>query len=154
MSQYKNMKRGAQFSHPTRSMHQNLFPSQSGNKPTEQVKEKSKEKKKWTLQCWGCGDGNFLRDCPHRKHDKKRVYHVHEATTIIDVARIVPRIYVVVENWQENHQYYVVELEGIIVKQPISILIDLGYNLSYVSSQVFEACAEEKTCEIMVGSVS
>jgi hypothetical protein len=35
----------------------------------------------------------------------------------------------------------VVELEGIITKQPISILIDLGSNLSYVSPQVVEECS-------------
>jgi hypothetical protein len=56
----------------------------------------------------------------------------------------VPRIYAVVENRQEDHQAFVVELEGIISKQPISILIDPGSNLSYVSPQVVEACALQR----------
>jgi hypothetical protein len=61
-----------------------------------------------------------------------------------DVARSVPRIYAVVENQQADHQASVVELEGIISKQPISILIDPGSNLSYVSPQVVEACALQR----------
>jgi hypothetical protein len=52
-----------------------------------------------------------------------------------DVARSVPRIYAVVENWKADHQ------AGIISKQPISILIDPGSNLSYVSPQFFESFA-------------
>jgi hypothetical protein len=86
----------------------------------------------------------MLRDCPHRKHEKKIVYHVQEATMVNDVARSVPRIYAVVENRQADHQDFVVELEGIISKQPISILIDPGSNLSYVSPQVVEACSLQR----------
>jgi hypothetical protein len=37
-----------------------------------------------------------------------------------------------------------VEMEGIISKQPISILIDPGSNLSYVSPQVVEACSLQR----------
>jgi hypothetical protein len=60
------------------------------------------------------------------------------------VAKSVPRIYAVVENRQADHQASVVELEGIISKQPISILIDPGSNLSYVSPQVVEACSLQR----------
>jgi hypothetical protein len=58
-----------------------------------------------------------------------------------DVEISVPKIYVAVENKQAYHHTFVVELEGIIAKQPISILIDLRYNLSYVSPQVVESRA-------------
>jgi hypothetical protein len=37
-----------------------------------------------------------------------------------------------------------VELEGIISKQPISILIDPCYNLSYVSPQGVESCSLQR----------
>jgi hypothetical protein len=47
---------------------------------------------------------------------------------------------VVVENRLVDHHTSVVELEGKIYKQTISILIDLGSNLNYVSPQVIEAC--------------
>jgi hypothetical protein len=57
------------------------------------------------------------------------------------VVRSVPRIYEAMENQQEDHQAFVVELEGITSKQPVSILVDLGSNISYISPQVVEACA-------------
>jgi hypothetical protein len=101
---YKNPKKGAQFGQPSRSVHQQNFPSQSGNRPAEQAREKVEEPKKGPLQCWGCGEPHLLRDFPHRQHDNKKFYHVQEATTVNDVARSVPRIYAVVENRQADHQ--------------------------------------------------
>jgi hypothetical protein len=59
----------------------------------------------------------------------------------MSVAKSVPKIHVVVENRQADHQDYVVEQEGIIFKQPISILIDHGYNINHISPQIVEACA-------------
>jgi hypothetical protein len=38
----------------------------------------------------------------------------------------------------------VVEMEGIISKKPISILIDPSSNLSYISPQVVESCALQR----------
>jgi uncharacterized protein affecting Mg2+/Co2+ transport len=81
---------------------------------------------------------------PHRQHDNRRVYNVQEETTVNDVARSVSRIYAVVENRQEDHQASVVELEGIISNQPVSILIDPGSNLSYISPWVVEACSLQR----------
>jgi hypothetical protein len=54
-------------------------------------------------------------------------------TTVNNVPRSIPRIYVAVENRQADHQDSMVELEGIITKQPISILIEPISNISYVS---------------------
>jgi hypothetical protein len=97
-------------------VHQQNFPSQSRNKPTEQAREGTKEPKKGPLQCWGCGEPHLLRDFPHRKHDNRKVYNVQEETIVNDVARSVPRIYAAIENRQADHQASVVELEGIITK--------------------------------------
>jgi len=72
-SQYKNMKGGYQFGHLTRSMHQQNFPSRSGNRPIEKVREKVAEKKKGPIQCWGCGGEHMLRYCPHIQHGIKKV---------------------------------------------------------------------------------
>jgi len=69
------------------------------------------------------------------------VCNAQEVATVNDVARSVPRIYTTVENWKEDHQASVVECEGIITKQPISILIDPESNLSYISHRVAEACS-------------
>jgi hypothetical protein len=69
------------------------------------------------------------------------VYNVQEASTFNDVSRSVPRIYAAIENWQANHQASVVELEGIITNQTISILIDPRSKLNYISPRVVEACS-------------
>jgi hypothetical protein len=69
-------------------VHQQNYPSQSGNKPTKPTKEKEEEQKKGPLKCWGCGEEHLLRDFPHRKNDHRRIYNVQEATTINDVARM------------------------------------------------------------------
>jgi hypothetical protein len=58
------------------------------------------------------------------------VYHIKEATTINYVAISMARIYATMQNLQENHPDLVVELEGIIAKQLVSILIELGPNLN------------------------
>jgi len=52
----------------------------------------------------------------------------------------LPQIYAAIKNQQSNHQAFVVEMEGILVNHPISILIDPSSNLSYIAPQVVEAC--------------
>jgi hypothetical protein len=79
-------------------------------------------------------------DFPCHQHENKRVYNVQEVTTVNVVATIVMRIYAAVENRQADHQAFVVELEGIIIERPISVLIEPGYNLSYISPRLVEAC--------------
>jgi hypothetical protein len=81
-----------------------------------------------------------LRDCPHRQQNSKRVYNIQEATTVNDVARNMPQIYAALDNNQADHQDSVVELEGMIANQLVSILIDSGSNLSYVAPQTVDKC--------------
>jgi hypothetical protein len=56
------------------------------------------------------------------------------------VARIVPWIYVALDNKQANHQALVVDMESMITNRLVSILIDLGSNLSYVAPQTIDKC--------------
>jgi len=56
----------------------------------------------------------------------------------------MPRVHAPMENQQSYHQAFVVELEGIISKKTISILIDPWSNLSYVSPQVVESCSFQR----------
>jgi hypothetical protein len=56
------------------------------------------------------------------------------------MARIMPHIYASLDNKQANHQASVVEMEGMIANHLVSILIDPGSNLSYVSPQVVDKC--------------
>ena len=60
------------------------------------------------------------------------------------VARSVPRIYAKLEDHQADHKSIVVEVEGKIVKQFVSVLIDLGSTHSYISPKIVEICAFKK----------
>jgi len=83
----------------------------------------------------------MFKDCPHEKHDNRRVHNVQEEATINDVVRSMSRIYATIENRQADHPASMVELEGIIANQPISILIDPYSNLNYISPRFVEACS-------------
>ena len=60
------------------------------------------------------------------------------------VARVVPRIYAVLEDSQADHQSTVVEVAGKMVEQFVSILIDPGSTHSYITITVVEICAFKK----------
>jgi hypothetical protein len=50
-----NSRKGTQLGQSSRIVHQQNFPSQSGNKPVEKVREREEEPNKGPLQCWECG---------------------------------------------------------------------------------------------------
>ena len=60
------------------------------------------------------------------------------------VARVIPRIYAVLEDRHVDHQSTVVEVAGKIVEQSVSILIDPGSTHSYITPRVVEICAFKK----------
>jgi hypothetical protein len=126
---------------PTKSVNQQNFPSQSGNKPFGSAPGRTDNTKREPLKCWGCGEEHLLRDFPHRKQDNiGESTTSKEATTVNDVARSMPQIYAALDNRQADHQASVVEMEGMITNHLVSILIDPGSNLSYVSPQTVEKC--------------
>jgi hypothetical protein len=92
------------------------------------------------LKILGCGEEHLLRDCPYMKQNNRRVYNIQEATIVNYLARIMPQIYAALDNRQSDHQALVVEMEGMIANHLVSILIDLGSNLSYVSPQTIKKC--------------
>ena len=63
-----------------------------------------------------------------------------ESTTINDIVRNIPTISATLENQQAEHQATMVEMEGKIADQSVTVLIDLGASLSYISPQVVEKC--------------
>jgi hypothetical protein len=126
LSRYKNHGKGSKMSLPTKSVYQQNFPSHSGNKPLGSTPEKTDNTKKGPLKSWGCEEEYFLRDCPHRQQDNRSIYNIHKATTANDVARSMPRIYVPLDNKQDDHQASMVEMEGMIFNHHVSILIDPG----------------------------
>ena len=81
-----------------------------------------------------------MRDCPQRQQNNKGLYNIQEATTVNDVARSMPQIYVALDNRHVYHQDSVVEMEGMISHHPISILIDPGSNMSYFTRKNIKKC--------------
>ena len=63
-----------------------------------------------------------------------------EATIVNDIARNIPTISAALENRQAEHQATMVEVEGKISDLPVTVLIDLGASLSYISLGVVEKC--------------
>ena len=57
-----------------------------------------------------------------------------------NLVRTMPRINVALENRQADYQTFMVEVEGKLNQTPISILIDLGSRLSYISPDLVEKC--------------
>ena len=55
-----------------------------------------------------------------------------------ELARTMPRIKAVLENRETDYHTSMVEVEGMLNQKPISILIDLGASLIYVSPSLVE----------------
>jgi hypothetical protein len=91
------------------------------------------------MECWGCKGNHRYRDCPHRKDKERTVHTVQQAERVEDMHRIMPRIYVALDNKQEEFKSHMIEVEGTINNQPLVILIDSGASHSYVDPRVVES---------------
>eukprot|EP00253_Pinus_taeda_P002305 PITA_02305 len=91
------------------------------------------------VQCWGCGGPHYIKNCTQRK-GTEQLSQIHEASTLGEVGRSVPRINAALEDRQAEYQPTMVEFEGKISNLIISVLIDPGATLSYVSPKVVERC--------------
>ena len=56
--------------------------------------------------------------------------------TVGELAGMMPKINVALENRQAEYQISMVEVEGMIKRIPIAILIDPGASLSYISPKM------------------
>ena len=90
------------------------------------------------LQHWGCGGEHVLRNCPRRNGNVIQVHNIQGVETVGQVARTIPRIYATLEDLQEDHQSNVVEVEGKIAQQSVSILIDPESTHSYMTPRVVD----------------
>ena len=91
------------------------------------------------LQCWGCGEAHYYRDCPQR-NKTEAVNNLQEASTVGDVARSIPRINAALEDRQAYFQPTMIELEGNLLSKTVSVLVDPGASLSYISPKLVEVC--------------
>jgi len=64
---------------------------------------------------------------------------------VVDMAKLNPRIYAALDNHQADHQVAVMKGGGKISMQHVSILIDLGYNHSYIHPKIVESCSLVKS---------
>ena len=88
------------------------------------------------------------RNCPLENESARPDYNVQEAEIVGQVARVVPRIYAALEDFQEDHQLAMVEVAGKIAEHSVSILIDPGSTHSYITPRVVEICAFKKVKHI------
>jgi hypothetical protein len=139
-SGFKNYKKNHRMNFPTRSVLQQNFPSADGNKTSGPIPVKTDNPKRKPLECWDCRGDHLRRDCPLRQQNSRKIYNMQEATTVNDVARSVPQIYAALDNNQADHQASVVEIEGMIFNHLVSVLIDPGSNLSYISPKTVDKC--------------
>lgn len=65
---------------------------------------------------------------------------MQEASTVGDIARGMPRINAALDDHQVEYQPTLIECEGMIDDQHVSVLFDPGASLSYISPNVVEKC--------------
>eukprot|EP00253_Pinus_taeda_P033032 PITA_33032 len=53
------------------------------------------------VQCWGCGGPHYVKNCPQRK-GTDQISQIHEASTVGDVGRSMPRINAALDDRKEN----------------------------------------------------
>ena len=90
------------------------------------------------VKCWECQGPHYAKFCPNRKRQFNNVHTIQDEEKFGYVANEMPRINAALENRQEEHQNSMVEVQGMIQNQYVSILIDLGASLSYVSPSIVE----------------
>ena len=65
---------------------------------------------------------------------------LEEASMVNDVARNIPIINATLEDRKADHQSTMLEVEGKILNTTVSILIDSGSSLSYITPIIVEKC--------------
>ena len=95
---------------------------------------------KESVKCRECQGLHYAKYCPKGKGNFSNVHTIQEEEIVGDVANEMPRINAALENRQDYHQTSMVEVQGMIQNHYVSILIDPGASLSYVSPSIVEKC--------------
>ena len=69
---------------------------------------------------------------------------VQDSSTVNDIARSIPRINASLEDRQAEHQSTMLEVKAKISNTYVSILIDSGASLSYITPRILEKCKHSK----------
>ena len=78
------------------------------------------------------------RNCPLENGYVRKSHNIQGAEIVGQVARIVPRIYAALEDYYEDHQSTMVEVEGNIFEQYVYVLIDAGSTHNYITPRIVE----------------
>ena len=76
------------------------------------------------IQCWGCKENHKYKDCPHKNGKVRVVHNVQQAEIVEDMGSRIPRIYVALDNKEDEYQSHMTEVERMINNHPFTILID------------------------------
>ena len=96
------------------------------------------------LQCWICRKDHRKRIVRSIRVVVEPIYNTQEANTVGDVGHNIPCIYADVDNMQEDHQASIIEMDGKLCDQVVSILIDLVSNYSYINLDLMDKCGLRK----------
>jgi hypothetical protein len=121
------------------SFFRNSLQEQPSFREPRMTKEGAQRQRQTPIQCRGCKGNHKYRDCPHKNGKARIVHTVQQAKTVEDMGSRMPRIYVALDNKQEEFQLHMIEVEGMINDLPLIILIDSGASHSYVDPRVVES---------------
>jgi hypothetical protein len=80
-----------------------------------------------------------LTNCTYRNSANKIIQNIQEASTFGDIDQSIHRVNTGLDGRKENHQSTILEIEGKIHDKIVSILIDLGASLSYVTPTLIDS---------------
>jgi hypothetical protein len=125
---------------PRKDFHSNHMNAQGSGKPINLGMKKFGDISHEPLKCWECGEPHLRRNYPCLISANITVVHnFQEASTVGDVGRSLHQINADINGQQAHHQSLVVEIEGKINDTRISVLIDPGDMLSYITPDVVES---------------
>jgi hypothetical protein len=111
---------------------------QPDSREPRMIEAGGKRPRKPPIQCWGCKGDHKYRDCPHRSEKVRDIHNVQQVEIVEDMGRNLPRIYAELDNKQDEFESHMIEVEGMINNQTISILIDSGAIHSYIDPNMVE----------------
>lgn len=80
----------------------------------------------------------MFKDCQQHGSRMMIIHNLPESTIVNDVASNVPKIYVGLDNRKAQHHSHIIEVEGMIKKQPIVTLINSGARHSCIDPNLVE----------------
>ena len=97
------------------------------------------------VEVLACGKEHIKMDFLQNEGRRPHIYSAQEVQIVGDVGKRIPRIYVALDNTQEDHQVYIIEnMDGKLCGQVVSILIDPRSNYNYVNPDFVSKCGLNK----------